>query len=67
MTDTARIRLICILLIALVGIVLCVVFAAIASAATPVQLYLPTVQRDMPAMSAEYTPLQPAPTLQPGQ
>jgi hypothetical protein len=29
------------------------------------RLYLPTVQRSMPAMSAEFTPAQPVPTPEP--
>ena len=29
------------------------------------RLYLPTVQRDMPPMSSEFTPVQPVPTVTP--
>ena len=29
------------------------------------RIYLPTVQRDMPAMSSEFTPVQPVPTVTP--
>lgn len=65
--------------ILLAGVVLCVALAAAASAAPacidpdpcgaepqplPV-LYLPSVQRNAPAMAAEYTPVQPVATVTP--
>ena len=84
MTYTARRTLLYVVIVALAGAVLCVAFAAIASAddctgpqccarepsgaAEPAplpHLYLPTVQRSMPAMSAEFTPAQPVATVTP--
>ena len=84
-----RLFIICIAIL-LAVVVLCVAFAAIASAAPAdtcdpaytaqccacepsgdaepaqlPQLWLPTVQRSMPAMAAEYTPAQPMPTPEP--
>lgn len=63
----------------LAGVVLCVALAAAASAqpcedpdpcgGEPAQplpvLYLPSVQRNAPAMAAEYTPVQPVATVTP--
>lgn len=65
--------------ILLAGVVLCVAFAAAASAAPACtdpdpcggepaqlpQLYLPAVLQRTPAMSSEFTPVQPAPTVTP--
>ena len=84
MTLIARRTLLYVVIVALAGAVLCVAFAAIASAedctgpqccayepssaAEPAplpRLYLPSVQRSMPPMSAESTPLQPVPTVTP--
>ena len=84
MTLTARRTLLYVVIVALAGAVLCVAFAAIASAedctgpqccacepsgvaepAPPQRIFLPTVQRDMPPMSSESTPLQPVPTVTP--
>ena len=36
-----------------------------AEPAPPQRIFLPTVQRDMPPMSSESTPLQPVPTVTP--
>ena len=84
-----RLFIICIAIL-LAVVVLCVAFAAIASAApadtcdpaytaqccacepsgdaepAPLpRLYLPSVQRSMPPMAAEFTPVHPAPTVTP--
>jgi len=83
MTLTARRTLLYVVIVALAGAVLCVAFAAVASAedctgpqccacepsnvAEPAPLpriYLPAVMYT-PRMSAEYTPLQPMPTVTP--
>jgi len=83
MTLIARRTLLYVVIVALAGAVLCVAFAAIASAedctgpqccacepagaAEPAplpHLYLPLVQH-LPRMSAEFTPLQPVPTVTP--
>ena len=72
-----RLFIICIAIL-LAVVVLCVALAAAASA-QPCEdpdpcggepkplphLYLPSVQRSMPAMAAEYTPAQPMPTPEP--
>ncbi len=76
MTPTARRRLIYAMIVILAGIVLSVLIAAIAQAcdgtdpcgAEPAPLpvlYLPTVQRNAPGMSAEYAPWVPVPTVTP--
>ena len=87
---TTRRLFIIFIAILLAVVVLCVAFAAIASAApadtcdpaytaqccacepsgdaepAPLpQLYLPSVQRSMPPMAAEFTPVHPAPTVTP--
>lgn len=76
MTPTARRRIIYAMIVALAGIVLSVLIAAIAQACDgtdpcgtepaplPV-LYLPTVQRNAPAMAAESSPWVPVPTVTP--
>ena len=76
MSDTARRRIIYAMIVTLAGIVLSVLIAAIAQAcdgtdpcgaepAPPPVLYLPLVQRNAPAMAAEYTPVQPVATVTP--
>lgn len=39
--------------------------SGVAEPAPPQRIFLPTVQRDMPPMSSEFTPLQPVPTVTP--
>jgi hypothetical protein len=39
--------------------------SGVAEPAPPQRIFLPTVQRDMPPMSSESTPLQPVPTVTP--
>lgn len=77
MTTTARRALLYIVIVALAGIVLCVLFAAASAApcedtdpcyAEPQplpRLYLPHVARDVPPMAWEYAPYAPAPTVTP--
>ena len=82
MTDNARRTLLYMVIVALVGVVLCVAYDASAEDCTGPQccacepseaaelaplphLYLPSVQRSMPPMAAEFTPVHPAPTVTP--
>ena len=82
MTRIARRTLLYMVIVALVGVVLCVAYDASAEDCTGPQccacepseavepaplprLYLPSVQRDTPPMSAEFTPMHPAPTVTP--
>ena len=76
---TTRRLFIIFIAILLAGVVLCVALAAAASAAPACtdpdpcggepaqlpQLYLPAVLQRTPAMSAEFTPVHPAPTVTP--
>lgn len=76
MTTTDRRRFLYAMIAALTGIVLAVAIAAITSACTdpdpcgaeprplPV-LYLPAIQRNAPAMAAEFAPWTPVPTVTP--
>ena len=77
MTTTARRRLLYVVIIALAGIVACVIFAAASAqpcrdpdpcgvepAPVP-QLYLPAVLQRLPAMASDYAPVQPVATVTP--